>query len=128
MKTIVREVKYSKSTTPLIIVEHCVRQPCRTYPNPVIRAGVQEAVDDELGVPLGIEAGGGDGGVIPRRDGDVGVRQGPRVHPEPGRDHVTLQREEVDGPVQRVVPRLRVVDTADVVVAFTLLVVVAWGE
>ena len=50
------------------------------------------------------------------------------VHPEPGRDHVSLQGEEVDRPVQRVVPRLGVVDTADVVVAFTLLVVVTWRE
>ena len=81
-------------------------------------------MNDKLGVPAGVKVGAGERGVVPCHDGDVGVRLRPRVRPEPRGDQVSLQREEVDGSVQRVVPRLRLVDAADVVVTFTLLVIV----
>ena len=80
---------------------------------------------DKLRIPPRVEAGPDDRRLISSHDGDVVVWLRPRVDPEARGDQVTLQREEVDWTVYRVVPRRRVVDTADLV-TFTLLVVITW--
>ena len=96
-----------------------------TYPNPIIRACIQEPVYDKFGLPFSIEPGTNDRLLIAGSDRQVVVWEGPGVDPEPCGDQTPLQGEEVDRPVQRVVPRGRVVDTAQVAVTLALLVVVA---